>query len=449
MRLVHAVLMTAVAACVVGCASTVGGLPVPPLPESARRSPQDYLLVTVHNDPVPFPSRAGSTLRGYDGAASYGVSASARSLAHALAADYRMQEVTGWPIAALRVHCILYRIPSDDTLEALIARLGSDPRVELAEPLQSFSTSAAPPGVAYDDPYLGLQRGLWEMSVVAAHHWSRGEGATVAVVDTGVDASHPDLAGRVRQTRNFVDDDRDSFEHDRHGTEIAGVIAAVGNNGLGIVGVAPRAQLLAFKACWQPSAGNSAAVCNSFTIAQAIQSAIDARADVINLSLVGPADPLLAALTRKAIEGGAIVVGAVPAGGGMTGFPAGVPGVIAVDMAEQASPEKTALRAPGRDVLTLAPDGHYDFASGSSLATANVSGIVALMRSRAPGMTAVSARALLAHSTQGIAVQESRVESINACTAMAELLLTGSCPHESAPPETGSPSMALDVAPSR
>lgn len=449
MRHVTAVLLIAVVALVAGCASSVGGLPVPPLPEPARESPQDYLLVTVANDSTPFPSRAGSTLRGYDGAASYSVSSSARSLAHALAADYDMQEVAGWPIAALRVHCILYRVPPGDTRDGLLERLGSDPRVELAEPLQSFSTSAAASGAPYDDPYVGLQRGLWEMSVIAAHHWSRGEGTTVAIIDTGLDSGHPDLAGRVRRASNFVDHDQVRFEHDRHGTEVAGVIAAVSNNGRGIVGVAPQVRLLALKACWQSTSGNSAAVCNSFTLAQALQSAIDARVDVINLSLVGPKDPLLAALVRKAIEQDTIVVGAVPPGGGMDGFPAGVPGVIAVDMAEQGGPATAALRAPGLDILTLVPEGHYDFATGSSFATANVSGIVALMRAREPQMSAARARALLAQSTQDVKVGTPALESINACTALATLAMAGRCPDAGGPPGAGAPSMALDVAQGR
>jgi hypothetical protein len=127
------------------------------------------------------------------------------------------------------------------------------------------------------------------------------------------------------------------------------VIAAVGNNGQSIVGVAPQVQLLALKVCWQTTPGSSAAVCNGFTLAQALGSAIDARVDVINMNLVGPARPLLAALTRKAIEQGKTVVGAVPAGGGMSGFPAGVPGVIAVGMAEQSAPAKELC---GRPVAT-------------------------------------------------------------------------------------------------
>jgi hypothetical protein len=450
MRFVLTVLLTIAAACVAGCANTSGGLSSLPLPESARTEPDQYLLVTVRNEPRLLPSRAGSTLRGYDGAASYAVSGAARKLAHAIAADYRMQEVSAWPIAALRVHCILYRIPPADTRDGLLARLAIDSRVQLAQPLQSFSTSATPVDAAYNDPYFGLQRGLWEMSVVAAHLWSRGEGVTVAVVDTGVDASHPDLAGRVNLTRNYVDRDHDQFERDRHGTEVAGVIAAVGNNEKGIVGVAPQVQLLALKACWQSASSSSSAVCNSFTLAQAIGSAIDAHVDVINLSLVGPADPLLAALTRKAIEQGSIVVGSVPVTSRMDGFPAGVPGVIAVDMAEQAAPAKGALRAPGRDILTLVPDGHYDFATGSSMAAANVSGIVALMRARRPQMTAAEAKTLLARSTQDVAGSTRIVVSINACVALSALLMTGHCSANAhGPADAATTSVARDVESSR
>lgn len=427
MRCWPAFLAVIVATCTCSCASTAGGLPIPSLPESARNSPEQYLLVTVSNEPTPLPTRAGSTLRGYDGTASYAVSASARSQARAIASDYRLHEVSAWPIVALRVHCILYHVADTDSRDDVLARLAADPRVQLAQPLQSFATSAAEAVAPYNDPYLDLQRGLWEMSVIAAHQWSQGSGATVAVIDTGIAADHPDLAGRIRQARNFVDHDPVQFSHDRHGTAVAGVIGAVSNNGQGIVGVAPRVQLLALKACWERASDRAGAVCNSFTLAQALGSAVAAHVDVINLSLVGPADPLLTAITLKAIEQGTVVVGAVPANGRMDGFPAGVPGVIAVDMSEQASPAHGALRAPGREVLTLAPEGHYDFATGSSLATANVSGIVALMRSRQPRVTASSVRSFLSRSTHDLGAPGADFESINACTALSALLGRGDC----------------------
>ena len=86
--------------------------------------------------------------------------------------------------------------------------------------------------------------------------WSRGEGVRVAIIDTGVDASHPDLAGRVVKQENFVDGSKSG--RDRHGTAVAGVIAAVENNSQGIVGIAPAARLYAMRACWPAPRDDSA-----------------------------------------------------------------------------------------------------------------------------------------------------------------------------------------------
>ncbi len=133
--------------------------------------------------------------------------------------------------------------------------------------------------------------------------------------------------------------DAEAFRADRHGTQVAGLIAAAANNGIGIVGVAPDVRLLALKACWQPSA-TSAGRCNSFTIAQAIADALTARAQVINLSLVGPSDPLLEALIAKAVSTGIIVVGAV-SNDARLGFPAKLPDVLPVAESESDSGDAT------------------------------------------------------------------------------------------------------------
>ena len=92
------------------------------------------------------------------------------------------------------------------------------------------------------------------LDVAEAHSFSRGAGIRVAIIDTGVDTRHPDLAGRTQLTRNYIDSDDVEFRNDRHGTQVAGLIAASANNGIGIVGVAPDVRLLAYKACWQASA---------------------------------------------------------------------------------------------------------------------------------------------------------------------------------------------------
>lgn len=410
-----------------GCATGPSPSSVPPgapLPVDATEAPERYIVVTVPNLGVPLPTRAGSTLRGYDDFPAYSVSSAAESAARAIATDYGLEQVSAWPIAVLRVHCVMYRTPEGEAREAVLARLATDRRVQLAQPLQTFATSAAD----YDDEYVDLQRGFEEMSIAAAHQWSLGAGVTVAIVDTGVDLTHPDLKGRVRASQNFVDHDQREFSLDRHGTEIAGVIAAVGNNGRGIVGIAPRVELLVLKACWQRDPASQVAMCNTYTLAQALAAAIAARADVINMSLVGPADPLLAALTERAISAGSIVVGAVPAAGDLDGFPAGAPGVLPVAMAEQ-SRVTAALQAPGRGILTLVPNGSYDFATGSSISTASVSGVVALLCARKKDVTAAEAHAVLARTTRDLLLADDQpVRSIDACTALAALLGKHGCP---------------------
>lgn len=424
-----------------GCAGAPARVPAGLLPADASADPDQYLLVTVRNVVATLPLHAGSTQRGYDGVAAYTVSSEAQALARAIAEDYGLQQVAAWPIAVLRVHCVVYRLPVDDTGATLRTRLATDSRVQLVQPLQSFHTAAA----GYNDRYASLQRGFDEMSVAAAHRWSRGEGVVVAIIDSGVDTTHPDLAGRVRAVRNFVAPGVSRLDRSRHGTEIAGVIAAVDDNGEGIVGVAPRVELLALRACWQEQATDTAARCNSFTIARALAAAIDARADVINLSLVGPADPLLGELTARATALGSIVVGAVPASGRMDGFPAGAPGVLPVQMSEGTADGSVALRAPGKEILTLVPGGGYDFATGSSLAAGSVSGIVALLRARR-SVTAAEAQALLAGSMRRAGAPHGSIGSIDACVALAALLESGDCPHPDGPADVPMLHATRDVA---
>jgi subtilisin family serine protease len=210
---------------------------------------------------------------------------------------------------------------------------------------------------------------------------------------------------------------------------VAGLIAAAANNGVGIVGVAPDVRLMAYKACWQDSA-SSAGRCNSFTIAQAIADALAAKAQVINLSLVGPSDPLLEALIARATELGVIVVGAASEDPRL-GFPARLAGVLPVGEAER-SPGSAAnadgiLRAPARDIVTLVPNGHYDFASGSSLATAQISGVVALLLARDQKLGAPRLREMLQQSTERHDTTRGPFLSVNACMALAMVVRGASC----------------------
>jgi subtilisin family serine protease len=248
-----------------------------------------------------------------------------------------------------------------------------------------------------------------------------------------MDTQHPDLAGRVVSKEDLVRHDFRGFAQDLHGTAVGGVIAAAANNSVGIVGVAPEARLLALKACWYPEtseaagAGQDVARCNSFTLARAIAAAIDGEAQVINMSLTGPADPLLERLLQAAMKRGIHVIAAADDD---SSFPASMQGIIGVQMAEDvgADSSRAYVRAPGREILTLRPAAHYDFESGSSIAAANVTGVVALLLQHRAQLSSQEIRALLESSTSHVAIQENAPDrTIDACAAVATLLAAKGC----------------------
>ena len=392
-------------------------------PPEVRSAPEQFIVVAVANPVTGRPAAVGGTAHGYGSTTNYRVSASATALIRELSKRHSLTLVSEWPIEQLQMHCVLFRIPPGTTREAVIEKLLTDKRVLIAQPLNEFESATTAPG--FDDPYARLQSNVRALDVAEAHNISRGNGVRVAIIDTGVDTEHPDLAGRTQVTRNYIDDDTAGFRNDRHGTQVAGLIAAAANNGIGIVGVAPDVKIMAYKACWQASP-SSAGRCNSFTLAQALSDALAARAQVINLSLVGPGDPLLEALVHRAIDSGVIVVGAVSEDPRF-GFPAKLPRVLPVAEAESSSDRDDILRAPARDILTLVPNGHYDFASGSSLATAQITGVVALMLARNQKLGVDRMRALLVQSTERHDTTRGPFLSVNACAALAQLVRGAIC----------------------
>lgn len=389
-----------------------------------RANPERMIIVALPDRPEPVVE-AGSTPRGYGSLPNYAGSQRSRAEAAKLAQDYGLREVSAWTIAPLHLRCMLYEIAAGADRADVLAQLGRDRRVRLVQPLHEYTTlssaaahaapASAPSTTTYNDPYVGLQRGFQAIDAGAAQRWSDGSGVTIAMVDTGVDASHPDLDERIAAHGDFIATLTDTPASDRHGTEVAGVIAAVANNHLGIVGVAPNARLLAYRACWAVDDGDGVARCNTYTIALALGAAIASDARIINLSLGGPPDPLLAELTAYAVRNGTIVVVAVPPSRRMDGFPVAVPGVIAVASVGDPAPSGEVLAAPGNDILTAVPGGHYDYASGSSLAAAHVSGAIALLLELRPRLDADALYALLKRTQSGPGA------AINVCKAGAEL----------------------------
>lgn len=385
---------------------------------AAAMDSQRDIILAVANPLQPPPIHAGSSVLGYAPSRYYGAGQQAASTLAALRQRYAFRELAGWPIKALKLYCIVLQPPPGTSRDSLLQTLAADRRVQLAQPLHDYAVYAqASPGEhRYNDPYVGLQRGFVETEAARAHRYSEGRGVRVAVVDTGVDLTHPDLAGRIHDAHNLVDDDAAAFDRDSHGTEVAGVIAAVGDNHLGIVGIAPQAELSVYKACWYPPAPNAGARCNSFTLAKALAAVIDTDDRIINLSLGGPADPLLDLLLVQILQQGRIVVAAIPPEGGMAGFPDSTPGVLLVRESGPSAAPPGVLSAPGRDILTTQPGGGYDFTSGPSMAAPHVSGMAALLLSLAPGLDAQAIRNLLLRGSRrhGDVLQVDAAAAVNA-----------------------------------
>jgi subtilisin family serine protease len=360
---------------------------------AAASAPPPRIVVAFANEPAAAPGPAGTTGSRYGGTG-YGVGQSAQRQARSVAAVYALREVTSWPIQLLSMHCVVFEIANGRPVADVVAALAKDSRVVLAQPLQEFhtlttqGTAAAPvaapaasaAGSAYNDPLYDMQTNLAALGIARAHEHTQGAGAHIALIDTGVDVEHPDLRGAIVHSQSFIGKPVSAGSL-RHGTAMAGVIAAVANNHIGIVGIAPRAQIEVFEACWQLAPGSDAAACNTFTLARALAAALASGAPLVNLSFAGPADPLLAALVQTGLKRGVTFVGAAaPAD---APFPTAIAGVIIAAATEQPLPAG-ALAAPSQHVLTLRPGGEYDFESGTSVAAAEISAVLALLISASP-----------------------------------------------------------------
>lgn len=363
-------------------------------PRSATDATVEKVLVLLRLPPAHY--RANS---GYGDSYSDTLGRNARRrVAARIAREQGLTLVTDWPISILGVDCYVMSVPAGQSADQLAARLSRDKRVAWAQPMNVFHAQAT--GPAYDDPLFVAQPATRVWRLAEMHQIATGRNVRVAVIDSMVDSAHPDLAGQVQVSRNFVEARGGAPEE--HGTGVAGVIAARGNNGQGIVGVAPGARLMALRACWQVSTPAAVAwdtICDSLSLAIALDYAITHRAQVINLSLSGPADPLLGRLLDLALAQGITVVsafdGALPGGG----FPASHPGVVVAADDSTAAAAGGIYVAPGRGVPTTQPGGRWFLANGSSYAAAHVSGLFALLREG--GSRKLGSPILVAHDRGG------------------------------------------------
>lgn len=376
--------------------------------------PERDILVTFDNSGADVGSAGASPP--YQFRKRYALSGSARRLSREIEQEYELDRVDHWPISSLSVYCFVYRVPEKLDRDALIAELARDSRVESVQLLQRFRAQAQDP-VNYNDPYLDLQHGLRLLSVIEAHRATVGEGVRVAIIDSHVDRQHEDLRGRIRAFEVFAD--RGSTADHEHGTAVASIIGANANNAVGIVGVAPAAMLDILVSCWYEA---TETVCDSFTLAKALDFVLRDPPQVVNLSLTGPDDELVGRLIEKVLAAGVVVVAAEPAANGAgASFPASLPGVIAIGRGEHR--QIANLVAPGEQILVALPRDQYDMRSGSSLSAAHASGVVALLLSVAPHESVDSLRDILQRSQVGNALR-----TIDACAALQLAGATGCRP---------------------
>ena len=251
------------------------------------------------------------------------------------------------------------------------------------------------PGAQAADPLRGEQWNLDLIGVPGAHTVTRGDGAVVAVVDTGIDAAHQDLQGRLLPAANFVTGKSNANDEDGHGTHVTGIVSASTDNGIGVASVAPGAQVLPVRVLDEDGSGSDSEV------ARGIDHAIAQRVHVINLSLGGnalssflPGGEFGDAIQR-AVDAGIVVVAAA----GNDTIPLceqpEVRGKIlcvgAVDRrgmrAFYSSGDSATIMAPGGngtgdDILSTIPGSKYDRIAGTSQAAPHVSGVAALLVAR-------------------------------------------------------------------
>ena len=356
-----------------GLAGTIAlateGAVAPPSPVASAASAPRQLLVMLRSPP------AHARVDGSYGGAGYGDAARAQSQARLgarLAAAHGFTVVTLWAMPSLGMDCVVLALPPEAGLEASISALQAHAEVAWAQPMNEFHAQG------HLDPLYSLQPTAAQWHLDELHAVATGRRVHVAVIDSGVDDTHPDLAQAVLARANFVDDR--AWVAEQHGTAVAGLIAARADNGIGIVGIAPDAQLYALRACWEVSATQT--LCNSLSLAKALNFAIERRAEVINMSLSGPVDLLLGRLLDVALANRQQVVAAVDARAAGGGFPATHPGVIAVSDPQSEAPPGGlggAWSAPARDLPTTVPGGGWRLVSGASFAAGEVAGLLAVM----------------------------------------------------------------------
>ncbi len=312
----------------------------------------------------------------------------------ALAQRHRLTRVESLSIPMLAATVFRWRIPDGRPMDRVLRDLSNDSAVRFSQANMSYRTQdAAAKAPAEGD---AGQYALAKLHLPEAHLLARGTDVAIAVIDSGIDVTHPELAGAIIGTYDALNSKEGAHPH---GTGVAGTIVAHSR----LVGSAPAARILAIRAfAANPSNGADS---TSFAVLKALNYAVQQNAQIINMSFAGPADPLVQQALAVSFARGIVLVAAAGNAGPNSPplYPAADSHVIAVTatdsgdrlFAQANRGPQVAVAAPGVDILMPAPEDKYQVNSGTSFAAAYISGLAALLIDRNPGITPDGVRAAL------------------------------------------------------
>lgn len=299
------------------------------------------------------------------------------------------------------------RVEGGRSARQALQQMAGDARIAAAQPnylyalQQEAQKASAVEPASPPPPERKPQYVLDKLGVTTAQKHASGEKIRIALIDTGVDETHPEISGAVSARFDALIGAPDTREH---GTAMAGAMIARAS----LRGVAPRSDLVVARAF----GGGAAANGTSFQILQSLEWAAGQGARVFNLSFAGPQDRLMARELEGARARKIIAVAAMGNAGPNTPalYPAAEPSVLAVTATDAADAvfakantgRHVAIAAPGVDVIAAAPEGKYAFSSGTSIATAHVAGLVALMLEKNPDLDLAGVRQVLAATAEDL-----------------------------------------------
>src|SRR5258707_13338 len=293
----------------------------------------------------------------------------------------------------------LFRITDRRTVETASRQFATDASVHWVQPNYRYLLQDQQAALTEGDP---AQYALAKLRLPQAHTLAHGANVTIAVIDSGVDVRHPELANSIGDSFDVLGSKEGPHAH---GTGIAGAIVAHAR----LMGSAPEARILAIRAFGTAPGGVES---TSFVVLKGLDYAVAHGAQIINMSFAGPKDPLIERGIAATAARGVVMVAAAGNAGPKSPplYPAANANVIAVSatdaqdrlFAASNGGSHIAVAAPGADIFLPAPDEKYQMTSGTSFSAAYVSGLVALILERNPALKPDQVRAIVMRTARDL-----------------------------------------------